>query len=76
MREELLELVKKLRRKRLVVCQNEGRPIEPLDHFRHGKGLARSCDAEQDLMLLARLDSGEELLDSAALVAPRLVIAD
>jgi hypothetical protein len=68
--------MKELSGEGFVVREDEGWAIEPLDHFRHGKGLARSGDAEQDLMLLARLDSGEELLDSAALVALRLVVAD
>ena len=47
-----------------------------LDHLRHGEGLARAGDAEQDLMLLAGFDAGEKFFDGTALIAARLVVAD
>ena len=76
MREKLLEFVKQLRGEGLVVGEDESGAVELLDHLRHRKGLARPCDAEQDLVLLAGFDAGEELFDGAALVASRLVVAD
>ena len=76
MREEHLELVKKLRGKGFIVRQNQRRAIQRLDHLRHREGLAGTGDAEQDLMLLAGLDAGHEFFDGAALIAPRLVVAD
>jgi hypothetical protein len=75
-REKLLELMKELSGEGFVVREDEGWAIEPLDHFRHGKGLARAGDAEQNLMLFASLNAGEEFVDGAALIALRLVVAD
>ena len=74
--EELLELVEELGGERLVVRENERGAVEVLDHLRHGEGLARAGDAEQDLVLLAGFDAGDEFFDGAALVAARLVVAD
>ena len=74
--EELLELVIELRGQRLVVRQDERRPVHLLDDLGHGEGLAGAGDAEQHLVLFAGGEAGEELLDGAALVAARLVVAD
>ncbi len=74
--EELLELVEELGGEGFVMGEDESGAVEVLDHLGHGEGFAGAGDAEQDLMLLAGLDAGEEFLDGAALIATRLVIAD
>ena len=73
---ELLELVIELRRQRLVVRQDQRRPIRLLDDLGHGEGLARAGDPEQRLVLLAGGKAGDQFLNGAALVAARTVIAD
>ncbi len=50
-------------------------PVGPLDHLGRGKGFSRAGDAEQDLMLFARLNAARELVDGVRLIAARLVIA-
>ena len=75
MREEALELVIKLRRQRLVVRQNQRRPVDLLDELGHGEGLAGAGDAQQHLVLLALAQPARELLDGRSLIALRLVIA-
>ena len=52
-REELPELGAQLRRKGLVVCEDEGRPVAVGDDVRHGECLAGAGDAEQRLFLVA-----------------------
>ncbi len=74
--EELLELVKELGGEGLVVGEDEGGAVELLDDLGHGEGLARAGDAEQDLVLLAGGNAGDELVDGAALIAARLVVTD
>ena len=68
--------MKKLRGKSLVVGHNQRRAIQRLDDLGHREGLARTGDAEQDLMLLPGFDAGQEFFDGAALIAARLVVAD
>mgnify|MGYP006899716806 CR=1 FL=1 len=57
LREELSELTAQLRCKRLVVCQNERRPVDAGYYVGHRKGLARTGDAKQHLLIKAVLDS-------------------
>jgi len=71
--EELLELVIKLRGKRLVMRQNQRRPLRLLDDLGHGEGLARAGHAQQHLVLLARGQALHQLGDSAGLIPARLV---
>ena len=52
LREELAELAVELRGERLVRREDERGALHLLDHLRHGEGLARAGDAEQDLVLL------------------------
>ena len=54
---------------------DEGRAVGGLDHFGGGEGLARSGDAEQNLMLLAIEDAAGEAVDGSSLVALGLVVA-
>src|SRR5229473_6344896 len=74
-RKEVLELVVELGRQRLVVGHDEGRAVDCLDHFGCGEGLARSGDAEQDLMLLAVEDAADEGIDGSSLIALGFVAA-
>ena len=68
--------MKELRGECFVVGQDERGPVHLLDDLGHGKGLARTGDAEQRLVLLAGGESGEDLFDGAALITARLVVAD
>ena len=71
--EERLELVVELGGERLVVREDERGALDLFDDLRHGEGLAGAGDAEQDLVLLARGEAGDEFGDGAGLVALGLV---
>ena len=73
-REELLELGVELRGERLVVRDDERRPVEFADDVGDGEGLARAGHAEERLVAVAGLDRLEEFGDRLALVAARLVV--
>ena len=75
-REELLELVIELRGQRLVVRQDQRRPVRLLDDLGHGEGLARAGDAQQHLVLLARRKATRQLVDGPRLIPVRLVAGD
>ena len=49
--------------------------VRPLDQLGRRERLPGAGDAEQHLMLLARLNAARELLDGLRLIAARLVIA-
>jgi len=53
-REEVLELLVELGRERLVVGEDERRPIELGDDVGRGECFAGAGDAEEDLAFLAR----------------------
>src|SRR5439155_666328 len=53
LREESTEFVIQLRRQRLVVGQDERRPLQTVDDLRHRERLSRSGYAQQYLVLLA-----------------------
>ncbi len=72
-REEPLHLAVELGGERLVGGEDERRALRLLDHLGHGEGLARSGDAEQDLVALARVEAGGQLVYGGGLVARRLV---
>ena len=72
--EELLELVVELRGEGFVVGEDERGAVELADDLGHGEGLAGAGDAEEDLILFAGGDAGDELADGAGLVALRLVV--
>ena len=72
---ETLEFAVELRRERLVMREHQHRTVRPLDELGRRERLSGTGDAEQDLMLLARLDAARELLDGLRLIAARLVIA-
>src|SRR5271166_6035592 len=71
-----LELAVELRRQGLVRRKNQRRPVGPLDHLRHGEGLARAGDAEQDLIALMRPYAVDKLVDGGRLIALRLIFRD
>ena len=62
-----------LRGQRLVVRQDQRRPVRLLDHLGHGEGLARAGHAQQHLVLLAGAEPFHQLLNGAGLIAARLV---
>ena len=57
----------------LVVREDEGGALGLLDDLGHGEGLAGAGDAEEDLVLFAGVEAGDELGDGAGLVALGLV---
>ena len=71
-REERLELARELRGQCLVVGDDERRLLHLLDDLGDRVRLARARRAQEDLRLLAVLDTGRELLDGLRLVAHRL----
>ena len=72
--EELFELGVKLRRQRLVVRDDERRPVELADDVGDRECLARAGHAEQRLMPIPGLERFDQLGDRLPLVAPRFVI--
>ena len=76
LREELAHLAVELRRERLVVREDQRRPLHGADHARHCVRLARSRDAEQRLLREAVRQPVDELRDRLRLVARGLEIRD
>ena len=70
-REEALELAVELRGERLVGSKDQRGPLGALDHLRHGEGLARAGNAEQDLIAFLRLGLRNEFGDGLWLIALR-----
>jgi hypothetical protein len=73
-REELLELPVELRRQRLVVGDDQGRPLQLGDDVGDREGLPRAGDAQEDLIVVPPLEPGDQLADGPRLVAGRLVV--
>ena len=74
LREEAPHLAPQLRGQRLVGCQHEGGLAGRGDHVGHGEGLARSGNAQQDLVAFAVGHALEQLADRLGLIARRRVI--
>ena len=68
-RKKLAELRAQLRSQRLVVRQDQRRPIHVGDDIRHGERLAGTGHAEQDLIAQAHVEALRQLLDGLRLVA-------
>ena len=68
-REEPLELRVELRRQRLVVRDDERRPVHVRDGVGHREGLARTCHAQQRLMFRAREQTFGQLRDGRRLIS-------
>ena len=67
--EELLELGVELGGQRLVVADDQGGALHPLDDVGHGEGLAAAGDAQQGLVLIALLQPLHQLIHRLGLVA-------
>ena len=57
------------------MSQDEGGTVDGFDDFGHRESLAGASDAEEDLVLLARIHAADELFDGGGLIATRLVTA-
>ena len=74
-REEVFEFAIELGSERLVWREDERRALSALDDVRHGEGLARAGDAEQDLVeLVFFFQAGDKFVDRLGLVAGGLVL--
>ena len=73
-REELLELAVELRGQGLVVCHNNGRPLQRLHHIGHSEGFSRAGNTQQNLRGEPRLHARNQLLDRSGLVTRRRII--
>ena len=71
-REELAELAGQLRRQRLVVRDDQRRPLRRADDIGHGERLARSGHAQQHLIAQPVLEALRQLLDGLRLIPLRL----
>ena len=60
---------------RLVVGQHQRGALRVLNEFGDGVSLAGAGDAQQNLVLFGVADAAGELLESARLVAARLIVA-
>ena len=74
--QQLAELVRELRRERLVVREHEGGPLHLLDQPGGGRRLAGAGGAEQHDVGLAGVDATGEFDDRLRLVTARTVVAD
>ena len=75
-REELAELVAKLRGEGLVVRDDEGGTLQFLDDVRHRESLAAARDAEEHLGGKAALQPRREPLYRRGLIAAGRIVAD
>src|SRR5581483_1740983 len=60
----------------LIRRQDQAWPLHLLDRVGHGEGLARTSDAEQDLVALAGFETPDDVLDRLRLVARRTKFGD
>ena len=72
--EKLLELGAQLGSQGLIVGQHQGGPLDLLNDLGHGKGLARTGDAQQGLLVQAHLDTLGQGLNGLRLVTRRGVL--
>ena len=72
-REELPEFAAELSGKNLVVRQDQCRPVHALDDIGHGEGFARAGDTEQDLLVDAVFNAGDQRVDCRRLVTHGLI---
>src|SRR5215475_224127 len=68
-RKEPFEFVIELCRQSFVVRENQRRPLRRRDYLGHGEGFARTGYAQKNLMLVAGLDTANQLLDGSRLIA-------
>jgi len=72
-REEGFEFSIELRRQSFIRREDQSRSLGRFDDLGHGKGLAGSGRAEQDLVALALLDTIHEFGNRGALITGRIV---
>ena len=71
--EKLLELSVKLCRQSLIMCDHQRRPLYPLYHIGHSKGLAAARHAQQRLVRLARQQTGHQPVHRLRLIARQFI---
>ncbi len=74
--EKLLHLAVELGGEGLVVRHDQRRTLQRLDDVSHGEGLARTGNAEQDVVAVAAAQALEQVIDGLGLVAGRLEVGD
>ena len=74
--ERSFELLVELGGQGLVVRHDERGPVDRLDHLGHGKSLAGTGDAQQNLVLLGVEHAPDSGLTSHGLLTARDVVAD
>ena len=72
--EEFLEFPVQLRRQRLIMRQHQRRLVQSLNHIRHRKRLAGTCNAQKRLKLVSLPESLHQRLNGLGLIAGRLVL--
>ena len=70
---KFLHLPVKLRRQRLIVCNDQRRFVQLLNNICHGKCLTGTCDSKQRLELIALLEAFDQFFDCLGLVSCGLV---
>jgi hypothetical protein len=76
LRKVVFELGVELGGQRLVMGEHDRRSIDPLDHVRHGEGLARPSDTEQCLKRGVLFEASDEGVDRRRLISRRAQIGD
>ena len=72
-RKKLLKLRAQLRCKGFIMGKHKRRTVELCNNICHCKGLARACNAEQGLFVIALVNSVNKLFYCSRLVARRLI---
>ena len=65
---KFLHLPVKLRRQRLIVCNDQRRFVQLLNNICHSKCLTGTCDSKQRLELIALLEAFDQFLNCLRLV--------
>ena len=71
--EKVFELRVELRRERLVMRDDERRPITACDDIGHRKRFPRTRDTKKRLVFITFLDRGYEFLDRLRLITRRFI---
>ncbi len=74
LRKEGLELVEKLGCQGLVMCDDEGRPLDPRDHIGDREGFTGTGDPQENLMPNTLFDSPRKTVDGLGLIPCRTEI--
>jgi hypothetical protein len=71
--EKIFEFCSKLRSKRFIVRDNEGRLLEVLDYIRYRKGFSSSCSSEEGSLIFSTFKKLFDLLNRLWLVSSWLI---